>query len=70
MDYPDYIAAMAPVEPQLAAELGGFHNLERVLAWMKQRGLPLATLELVTQDEFSHDVRIPLENRWLVFGIS
>ncbi len=60
MEYSDYVSALASQDTELASELAGFHNLERVLAWMKQRNLPLGSLDLVTQDEFAHDVLIPL----------
>jgi hypothetical protein len=39
---------------------------------MHCRPVPLAQLDLVTQDEFSHDLLIPLgrDQGWLVFGMT
>jgi hypothetical protein len=72
MEYTADIATLGQDDATLATELAGFHTLENVLNWMKGRGLSLATLDLVTQDEFTHDVLIPLDDRgrWLVFGIT
>ena len=54
---------------ELAAEIRSFNTLENVLAWMKQRGLPLGSLDVIAQDEFSLDVLLPLDaaGRHLVF---
>jgi hypothetical protein len=72
MEYTDFITRLRPDHPALAAEVATFLTLEHVLNWMKQRSLPLGTLDLVTQDEFCHDVLIPLPEapRHLVFGIT
>jgi cobalamin biosynthesis Mg chelatase CobN len=72
MEYADYVATLKELDPGLAQELEGFHSLENILGWMKGRGLPLDTLDLVTQDEYSHDVLIPLGpgRRFLVLGIT
>jgi hypothetical protein len=38
---------------------------------MKERCLDLATLDLVTQDEFTHDLLLPLpDGRFVVFGLT
>jgi hypothetical protein len=70
MNYEDAVERLRSVEPDLAAAVAPFQTLERVLAWMRQHEIPLAKLDLVAQDEYSHDVLIPLEPgpRWLVFG--
>ncbi len=72
MEYGDYVTALRATEPELAAEIAGFHGMESVLRWMNARGLPLAGMDLVTQDEFAHDVLIPLDGsgRHLVFGVT
>jgi hypothetical protein len=72
MDYRDYVTALEPEYPELAEELARFNTLESVLHWMQVRGFPLATIEIVFQDEFSHDFLLPLEpeGRYLVFGIT
>jgi hypothetical protein len=70
MEYAASLKTLKMGHPALAEEVAPFNTLENVLAWMSQRGLPLGSLEIVAQDEFSHDVLIPLEPKgpWLVFG--
>jgi hypothetical protein len=71
-DYADDIATLRSSQPGLAEELAGFNTLENVLNWMRDKGLSLAALDVIFQDEYSHDVLIPLndEHGWLVFGIT
>ena len=69
-EYDDDIALLANTHPELAREVRSFKNLERVLDWMKRRGLSLGSLDLITQDEFSHDLIVPLGQDFLVFGMS
>jgi hypothetical protein len=70
MEYQDSINRLKAQSPDLARELAPFHTLENVLEWMKRRGISLATIDLVNQDEYCHDVIIPLDSagRHLVFG--
>jgi hypothetical protein len=72
MEYQDYVERLRADEPELAGELAPFHTLESVLPWMDSRGLPLASVDVVFQDEYSHDFLIPLEagGKYLVFGIT
>jgi hypothetical protein len=72
LEYPDYVQGLKDRHAELANELAPFHTLENVLGWMKARGIPLSSLDLVTQDEFHHDVLIPLgtDGQFLVFGIT
>ncbi len=70
MEYQDYVNLLEAQSPALARELAPFHTLENVLQWMKRRGLSLGTIDVVNQDEYCHDVIIPLDSagRHLVFG--
>jgi hypothetical protein len=72
MEYQDYVEQLARTDPELAGNIAGFHTLERVMEWMRKHDLPLGSIDLVTQDEFTHDFLVPLaqENRYLVFGIT
>ncbi len=71
MDYPDYVQQLAAAEPDLARELTGFTSLEHVLAWMQRRGLPATGLDVVAQDEYCHDLLLPLpDGRWLAFAMT
>jgi hypothetical protein len=51
-------------------DLAGLTSLERILAWMQANQLPLDQLDLIAQDEFCHDLFVPCEGRWLVFGLT
>jgi hypothetical protein len=71
MEYADYVATLAQSEPELARAISGFHTLENVMEWMRRTDLPLGSIDLVTQDEFTHDFMIPLgDGRHLVLGIT
>ena len=72
MELRDYLANIGRQHPDLADELAGFNSLAHVLRWMERRGLALASIDVVTQDEFSHDVLVPLDggNLHLAFGVT
>jgi len=72
MEYHEHLKALSRDEPALASELGGVRTLEQVLAWMQRRDFGLSGLDLVTQDEFNHDLLIALDpgGRYLVFGVT
>ncbi|MGE3804267.1 MAG: hypothetical protein AB7K24_06310 [Gemmataceae bacterium] len=71
LDYAQHIERLRSSEPGLAVALADFRSLEQVLDWLRVRGLPFTNLDLVTQDEYSHDLLIELpEKRYLVFGMS
>lgn len=62
---------LAQADPVLAEALRTKLTLATLLPWFRERGLPLTHLDLVVQDEFSHDLLIPLDDRrWLAFGIT
>lgn len=72
MEYADHVALLAERHAGLAREIARFNTLENVLRWMQDRGFSLASLDVITQDEFSHDVFLPLRpgKGYLVFGIT
>ncbi|MBI3821554.1 MAG: hypothetical protein HY289_02620 [Planctomycetes bacterium] len=45
-------------------------SLEKILAWMQANDVPLYHIDLVAQDEFCHDLYVPWQNRWLIFGLT
>ncbi len=71
-DYATSVAHLRKVHPQLADEIAEFATLESVLRWMERRGIPLEKIEIIFQDEYSHDFLIPLDGdgQHLVFGIT
>jgi hypothetical protein len=71
VEYADYERALAERHPGLAAELAGSRGLGGVMGWMKQRGIALADVEIINQDEYDLDFVIPLgSGEHLVFGIT
>ena len=72
MELHEHLQRMNEDNPQLAQALAGVRTLEHVLDWMKARGLDLASLDMVTQDEYCHDLLLPLpaQNKWLVFAMT
>ena len=71
MDLADYLNRLDQVEPELAADFVGIRNLEQLLTWFANHGTPLEQLDMVTQDEFCHDLMAPLpDGRWMVFGLT
>ncbi len=51
---------MDPAPPRL-------RTLEEVVRWMAAQPAPCAIVEVVAQDEFTHDVVVQQGARWLVF---
>jgi hypothetical protein len=70
MEYEDYFAIFSERNPELAAELFGIRTLERLLDWMRGRGVNFASLDMITQDEFCHDLLVPHGQTWLAFGMT
>lgn len=52
----------------LARTFGAFTMLEQVLDWGRGQEPPLRVEDVVTQDEYTHDVLVPIPGgRYLVF---
>ena len=52
----------------LEAEVGGLSSLERVLAWARSTQPARGIDEILTQDEYTHDVVMAVDGgRYLVF---
>ena len=56
----------------IGAEVGSHKGLNEVLAWAagkpKNEIHPHIVAEVVTQDEYTHDVIVPYKNIFLVYG--
>jgi hypothetical protein len=64
----DYASLGATEREALAATLGPLTSLERVLRWAGGLTPPRDIDEILTQDEYTHDVGIRLDDtRYLVF---
>ena len=61
-------AVEAGVAERLRNELGERRTLADVLDWTRSQRPPRTIHEIVTQDEYTHDILVELEPRlWLVF---
>jgi hypothetical protein len=58
----------SPLVARLAAELRGRRTLGEVLSWCRDQLPPRGVTQVVTQDEYTHDVIVGWNDRtWLVF---
>ena len=48
----------------------GLTSLEQILDWMQTQQIPLDQLDLIAQDEFCHELLVPWQGRWLIFGLT
>lgn len=63
----DYASLDEHTRQRLAAVIATHTSLERALNWGRTQRPPLAVEAILTQDEYTHDVLIPFENRYLVY---
>ncbi len=70
MEYSDCLPSLRSTHAWLAQQIERFVTLEHVLDWMKREGHSLTTLDMVTQDEYCHDLLMPIGPEWLVFGMT
>ena len=69
--YPEQLAALTAADPALGEQLTRLPNLNAILKWAPTAGAPLSGIDLIQQDEYSHDVTLPLpDGRWIVFGVT
>jgi hypothetical protein len=52
------------------ASLAPVRTLADVLDWARSRHPPATIDQIVTQDEFTHDVVLPLGDRWIAFDVT
>ena len=48
------------------AELGQQQTLADVLRWGREQSPPRAVVEIITQDEYTHDVVVPFEDDYFL----
>ncbi len=64
----DHAGLAPPERVALLATLGSFTSLSEVLGWGRSLVPPRGPAEILTQDEYTHDVVFELAaDRWLVF---
>jgi hypothetical protein len=55
----------------LARVVQNHHRLDDIFTWGRSQSPPVYPAEVVKQDEFTHDVLVPLHGgRYLVYGIT
>jgi hypothetical protein len=60
----DYANLPLADRDQLEAAVAGLTTLERVLNWAGQLTPPVRVDEILTQDEYTHDVLMPTSGGW------
>jgi hypothetical protein len=64
------LAVLAAKHADLAAALQDVDGLSGVLEWGTREGLPVADIEIVTMDEYTHDAILAWREEFLVFGVT
>ncbi len=58
-------------EPNVVLALAGMTTLEHLLGWFPSVGVDLSKMDMIAQDEYCHDLIVPLpEAKWYVFGMT
>lgn len=72
MTLEESLRLLAEQDPELSQAIGPFTSLEEVLRWCATVGASVADIEVVPQDEFSHDVVLALDGgrRYLAVGVT
>ena len=53
----------------LARVVTQHQGLDQIFAWGRTQSPPICPADVIKQDEFTHDVLVPVPgNRWLVYG--
>lgn len=72
MSYKMDIEALKPEHSDLADFFSRVSTLEKVFEWVRHNPDNAGEIELIPQDEFSHDMIVELTDRpgWLVAGVT
>jgi hypothetical protein len=69
MPFADFAGLSAEEREALARVVAAHHGLDDVFAWGRRQSPPVHPADVIKQDEFTHDVLVPLpQGRWLVYG--
>ncbi|MEO8199270.1 MAG: hypothetical protein ABI679_02005 [Gemmatimonadota bacterium] len=64
----DYVGLLLPARAEILSVVAGHETLEQVLAWALSQKPPIHIDEILTQDEYTHDVVLPYrDGRYLVY---
>jgi hypothetical protein len=65
----DYSSLSPAEDAALVQIVRSHHGLDDIFAWGRQQSPPVHPADVIKQDEFTHDVLVPLPSgRWLVYG--
>ena len=65
----DYAGLDPSEHAQIAAVVQPHRGLDDIVAWGRAQVPPVHPADVIKQDEFTHDVLVPLPSgRWLVYG--
>lgn len=64
------LAHLARAHPDLAASLAGIDGLSGALQWGVREGLNVAAIEIIIQDEYTHDAILAWRDKFLVIGLT
>lgn len=72
MTYRDDIDNLRDAYPSIASAFEGMKTLEDVFKWIREVGPEAGEIDVIAQDEFSHDVVVELTTlkRYAAFGVT
>lgn len=67
--FSDFAGLPAAERDALAAVVAHHLGLDQIFAWGRTQSPPVHPADVIKQDEFTHDILVPLPgSRWLVYG--
>lgn len=72
MTYKGDIEHLSETYPDIANAFGGLRTLEEVFKWIRGAGDASGAIDVIAQDEFSHDfvLELPELKRFAAFGVT
>ena len=72
MTYKDDIWQLKQTYPEVAAAFGDMRTLEDVFKWIREVGSRAGAVDVIAQDEFSHDFVVELVDirKFAAFGVT
>ena len=65
----DYADLPSEESEEIRRSVEGHRGLDDIFSWGRKQSPPVHPAEVIKQDEFTHDVLVPLaSDRWLVYG--
>ena len=67
--FTDHVGLVPEERARLLAGPASLEGLDDIFAWGRRQTPPVHPKDVIRQDEFTHDVVVPLnDGRWLVYG--